>query len=63
MNITKHIQVIRVPWAWPLLGWGDAGYWGRRWYLIMGPLVIIIWQLSEAQQAAWHKQWFGEPAE
>ena len=51
MDITKHLQILRAPeWG---LWWGDAGYFGRRWFLHVGPLHLIIWQLTEAQYDAW----------
>jgi len=61
--MTKHIQILLVPWSWPLLWCGDAGYFGRRWFLGVGPFLILIWQLTEAQHSAWCKEWFGETAE
>lgn len=56
----KHIQIVRVPWSWPLLSWGDAGYYGRRWALTIGPLIIFLWQMTEEQYGAWADKFFGK---
>jgi hypothetical protein len=42
--MTRHVQVLRVP-SWGL-SIADARYYGRRWGLHIGPLLVFLWQIG-----------------
>ena len=51
MNLTKHVQIL--PAARWGLSFGDAGYYGRRWWAHIGPVHFILWQMTAEQYDAW----------
>lgn len=52
----KHIQFVRVPWG---ISWfGDARYYGRRWGIQLGPWLVFLWQMNDAQMGRYHAETF-----
>lgn len=51
-----YINVVRVPdWGFELVGRDGAGYYGARWCACLGPYLIFIGRLTEAERIEWWK--------
>lgn len=48
------MNIVRVPgWSFELVGRDGAGYYGARWCVCLGPYLIFVGRLTEAERIAW----------
>ena len=49
-----HVNIVRVPdWSFEFVGRDGAGYYGARWCWCVGPYLIFIGSLAQAERDAW----------